>query len=57
MTHITAQIEDADVLVAPVSVSSARDERAARFIEVRGLEKTFDGDGAPVCALDRKSVV
>ncbi len=51
MTHITAQIEDADVLVAPVSVSSARDERAARFIEVRGLEKTFDGDGAPVCAL------
>ena len=28
-----------------------QDERAARFIEVRGLEKTFAGDGAPVHAL------
>jgi putative ABC transport system ATP-binding protein len=27
------------------------DERAARFIEARGLEKTFAGDGAPVRAL------
>lgn len=27
------------------------DERAARFIAVRGLEKTFAGDGAPVRAL------
>jgi putative ABC transport system ATP-binding protein len=27
------------------------DERAARFIEARGLEKTFVGDGAPVRAL------
>ncbi len=27
------------------------DARAARFIEVRGLEKTFAGDGAPVHAL------
>jgi len=26
-------------------------ERAARFIEVRGLQKTFSGDGAPVYAL------
>ena len=28
-----------------------RDERAARFIDVRGLQKTFAGDGAPVHAL------
>ena len=27
------------------------DDRAARFIDVRGLEKTFAGDGAPVHAL------
>ena len=27
------------------------DERAARFIDIRGLEKTFSGDGAPVYAL------
>jgi len=26
-------------------------ERAARFIDVLGLEKTFEGDGAPVLAL------
>jgi putative ABC transport system ATP-binding protein len=31
--------------------SSAQDERAARFIDVRGLEKTFAGDGTPVHAL------
>ncbi len=31
--------------------SHPRDERAARFIDVRGLEKTFSGDGAPVYAL------
>jgi len=31
--------------------SHPRDERAARFIDVRGLEKTFSGDGAPVRAL------
>jgi putative ABC transport system ATP-binding protein len=29
----------------------AADERAARFIDVRSLEKTFTGDGAPVYAL------
>jgi putative ABC transport system ATP-binding protein len=34
-----------------VARAVARDERAARFIDVRGLEKTFTGDGAPVCAL------
>ena len=36
--------------LAPPAVT-AQDERAARFIDVRGLEKTFDGDGAPVYAL------
>jgi putative ABC transport system ATP-binding protein len=36
--------------LAPAA-SSAQDERAARFIDVCGLEKTFDGDGAPVYAL------
>jgi putative ABC transport system ATP-binding protein len=35
--------------VAPAE--HARDDRAARFIEIRGLEKTFAGDGAPVRAL------
>ena len=34
-----------------VQPAPAADERAARFIDVRGLEKTFTGDGAPVCAL------
>ena len=33
------------------NVSAAEAERAARFIDVRGLEKTFSGDGAPVRAL------
>jgi len=36
--------------VAPPA-SSVQDERAARFIDVQGLEKTFAGDGAPVHAL------
>jgi len=36
--------------LAPPALSTG-DERAARFIDVRGLEKTFSGDGAPVCAL------
>src|SRR5674476_636028 len=31
--------------------SPGADERAERFIDVRGLEKTFSGDGAPVYAL------
>ena len=31
--------------------ASQQDERAARFIDVRGLQKTFAGDGAPVHAL------
>jgi putative ABC transport system ATP-binding protein len=39
---------------APASAQVAADpadERAARFIDVRGLQKTFSGDGAPVYAL------
>ena len=36
---------------APDGGSAAEAERAARFIDVRGLEKTFSGDGAPVQAL------
>lgn len=35
----------------PASGSAAEAERAARFVDVRGLEKTFSGDGAPVLAL------
>jgi putative ABC transport system ATP-binding protein len=49
MAAVVKEIEEtrpADV-VAP----QVRDERAARFIDVRGLEKTFSGDGAPVRAL------
>jgi putative ABC transport system ATP-binding protein len=37
--------------LAPDGVSAVEAERAARFIDVRGLEKTFSGDGAPVLAL------
>ena len=33
------------------AATSEQDERAARFIDVRGLQKTFAGDGAPVRAL------
>lgn len=40
----------ADVAERSTSVPPA-DERVARFIDARGLEKTFSGDGAPVCAL------
>jgi len=36
---------------APDGASTAGAERAARFIDVRRLEKTFSGDGAPVQAL------
>ena len=32
-------------------LQAVTDQRAARFIDVRGLEKTFSGDGAPVYAL------
>ena len=31
--------------------ATPQDDRAARFIDVRGLQKTFAGDGAPVYAL------
>ena len=37
--------------------SSAQDGRAARFIAARGLEKTFEGDGAPVYALRGLDIV
>jgi putative ABC transport system ATP-binding protein len=37
--------------VRPARGEAPRDERVARFIDIRGLEKTFSGDGAPVCAL------
>jgi len=39
---------------APAAAQAAADpadERAACFIDIRGLEKTFSGDGAPVYAL------
>jgi len=41
---------DADVAERTASAPLV-DERAARFIDARGLEKTFSGDGAPVHAL------
>ena len=40
-----------DAPVPAHAVVDPVDERAARFIEVRGLQKTFSGDGAPVYAL------
>ena len=45
-THETEEI----ALTAPAA-DRPQDERAARFIDVRGLQKTFAGDGAPVHAL------
>jgi putative ABC transport system ATP-binding protein len=36
---------------AATTAAAPADERAARFIDVRGLKKTFSGDGAPVYAL------
>ena len=41
---------DAAAQTAPAG-QAAVDERATRFIDVRGLEKTFSGNGAPVQAL------
>ena len=40
-----------DAAPRPAGSEAWRDERAARFIDIRGLEKTFSGDGAPVQAL------
>jgi len=51
MTHVTAQTGAEDSLAPVLPSSPAQEERAARVIEVRGLEKTFAGDGAPVQAL------
>jgi putative ABC transport system ATP-binding protein len=45
-THET----DETSLIVPAD-ERPEDDRAARFIEVRGLQKTFAGDGAPVHAL------
>jgi putative ABC transport system ATP-binding protein len=42
---------DTRLQAAAPAASSEQDERAARFIDVRGLQKTFSGDGAPVHAL------
>jgi putative ABC transport system ATP-binding protein len=52
MTAATMQLRETDEagLIVPTEVRPA-DERAARFIDVRGLQKTFTGDGAPVHAL------
>jgi putative ABC transport system ATP-binding protein len=43
--------QDTRPQAAAPAASSEQDERAARFIDVRGLQKTFSGDGAPVHAL------
>src|SRR5450756_1440501 len=45
-----APLPGATVAEAPAA-QPAGDERVARFIDVRGLDKTFSGDGAPVLAL------
>ena len=52
MTAATMQMHETDEagLTVPADLRPA-DERAARFIDVRGLQKTFSGDGAPVHAL------
>ena len=53
-TSSSAQAQGAQASAAPEpreQPAAAGDERAARFIEARGLEKTFAGDGAPVRAL------
>jgi len=48
-----ASLTGAAAGAAPAAAQAAdpADERAARFIDIRGLEKTFSGDGAPVYAL------
>ena len=52
MTAATMQMQDTDeATLAVPAAERPEDERAARFIDVRGLEKTFEGDGAPVHAL------
>jgi putative ABC transport system ATP-binding protein len=53
MTAAAMQTEEAHEVrdVATATSAGAEDQRAARFIEVRGLEKVFAGDAAPVNAL------
>ena len=46
-----AEVIDQTDAVASATPTAPADERTARFIDVRGLEKTFSGDGAPVHAL------
>jgi putative ABC transport system ATP-binding protein len=47
----TTAMPDDEAPAAAHAGAEPSDERAARFIDVRGLEKTFSGDGAPVYAL------
>jgi putative ABC transport system ATP-binding protein len=44
-------LEARDPAAQTGAFAGTQDDRAARFIDVRGLEKTFVGDGAPVYAL------
>ena len=52
MTAATMQMHETDeTSLTALAAERPADDRAARFIDVRGLEKTFSGDGAPVHAL------
>jgi putative ABC transport system ATP-binding protein len=52
MTAATMRMHETDEAARDVPAAAPpADDRAARFIDVRGLEKTFAGDGAPVHAL------
>ncbi len=46
-----AGVDGGAEVVAPSASVPPADDRALRFIDARGLEKTFSGDGAPVHAL------
>jgi len=48
---LPAGVAAGDASATAQAAADPADERAARFIDVRGLEKTFSGDGAPVYAL------
>ena len=48
---LPAGVAAGDASATAQAAAGPADERAARFIDVRGLEKTFSGDGAPVYAL------
>jgi putative ABC transport system ATP-binding protein len=51
MTAATMETNETSKAATAPTAAGLGDDRAARFIEVRGLEKTFAGDGAPVHAL------